>query len=189
MIRRFAATVAAALVLPASALAEGGDYVIQGATPGERATVRAALAASSFDWDVVPERITIHVGDVGVSHATPGHVWLDRDLVATGRFAWPTIMDEYAHQVDFFVLGPEERALLQERLGAEAWCYEVDALAHSAYGCERFSSMLAWAFWPVRESAYRPRTASCETAAMPAAAFRRLVSSLVGVPFGLKRPA
>jgi hypothetical protein len=187
MIRRFAATVVAALALPASALAGGGDYVVRGATPAERATVRAALEASAFDWGIVRERITIHVGRVGVSHARPGHIYLDRALLATGRFAWPTIMDEYAHQVDFFVLGAEQRAQLQERLGARAWCYEVDALGHAAYGCERFSSMLAWAYWPSRHSAYRPRTGADETAAMPAGEFRQLLSTLVGAPLTLKK--
>jgi hypothetical protein len=179
MFLRFAATVAAALALPASALGAGGDYAFQGATPAERATVRAALEASSFDWDLVDEKITIHVGRVGTSHATPGHIWLDRRLLSTGRFAWPTIMDEYAHQVDWFVLEGADRSLLQQRLGASAWCYESAALSHSAYGCERFSSMLAWAYWPAKDSAYRPRSADCETAAMPAAEFRRLVASLV----------
>jgi hypothetical protein len=95
-------------------------------------------------------------------------------------------MDEYAHQVDFFVLAPEERGLLQQRLGAQAWCYEV-ALPHSAHGCERFSSMLAWAYWPAPDSAYRPETASDETAAMPAGEFRRLLSALVGAPFALRK--
>jgi hypothetical protein len=187
MFRRFAATVAAALALPASALAGGGDYVFAGATHAERSTVRAALEASSFDWSIVPRRITIHVGRVGASHATPGHIWLDRNLLATGRFAWPTIMDEYAHQVDFFVLDGAHRDLLQQRLGASAWCYEVEALGHSAYGCERFSSMLAWAYWPVKDSAYRPTAADDETAAMPAPEFRRLLASLVGAPFALKQ--
>lgn len=186
MLRRFAATVVAALALPASALASGGDYVFEGATAAERSTVRAALDASSFDWGLVPERITIHVGRVGTSHATPGHVWLDRRLLATGRFAWPTIMDEYAHQVDFFVLDDAHRSLLQHRLGAGAWCYEVGGLSHAAYGCERFSSMVAWAYWPSRESSYRPRSGADETAAMAPADFRRLLSSLVGAPSGLR---
>jgi hypothetical protein len=189
--RRFAATVATAfgllgLGLPASALAGGGDYSFAGATPAERSTVRAALEASSFDWDIVPQQITIHVGAIGTSHATPGHIWLDRGLLATGRFAWPTVMDEYAHQVDFFVLDEAHRTLLQQRLGASAWCYEVDALSHAAYGCERFSSMLAWAYWPSKANTYRPRTTACETAAMPAHEFRRLMSSLVGAPFAVK---
>ena len=187
MFRRFAATVAAALVLPASALGGGGDYAFEGATPAERATVRAALDASSFDWGLVDERITIHVGRVGTSHSTPGHIWLDRGLLATGRFSWPTVMDEYAHQVDFFVLDGAHRSLLQQRLGASAWCYEGDALAHAAQGCERFSSMLAWAYWPSKDSAYRPRSAEDETAAMPAPEFRRLLASMVGGPFALKQ--
>lgn len=182
MLRRLAATVTAALVLPATALGGGGDYVFDGATRAERATVRAALEASSFDWGIVKQQVTIHVGSYGTSRATPGHIWLDRNLVAAGRFSWPTIMDEYAHQVDFFVLDPTHRSLLQQRLGASAWCYEVASLAHSAYGCERFSSMLAWAYWPARDSSYRPRDAASETAAMPAAEFRRLLASLVGAP-------
>ena len=182
MFPRFAATVALALVLPASALAGGGNYGFDGATPAERATVRAALNASAFDWSLVPQRVTIHVGDVGTSHSRPGHIWLDRGLLATGRFAWATVMDEYAHQVDFSLLDPFRRSILQQRLGASAWCYEVAGLAHGSYGCERFASMVAWAYWPSRESSYRPRTANDESAAMPAAEFRRLLSSLVGAP-------
>jgi hypothetical protein len=112
MFLRFAATVVLALVLPASALAGGGDYAFDGATAGGRATVRAALNASSFDWSLVPQRVTIHVGSVGTSHATPGHIWLDRGLLAAGRFAWPSVMDEYAHQVDFLVLDPLRRSIL-----------------------------------------------------------------------------
>ncbi|MGH3071016.1 MAG: hypothetical protein ACRDNB_01945 [Gaiellaceae bacterium] len=177
---------AAALALPASALAGGGDYVFDGATPAERSTVKAALNASSFDWGIVPQRVTIHVGDVGASHATPGHIWLDRGLLRAGRFAWATVMDEYAHQVDFLVLDPVHRSILQQRLGASAWCYEIDGLGHSAYGCERFSSMLAWAYWPSKESSYRPESAADESAAMPAAQFRQLLSTLVGAPSALK---
>jgi hypothetical protein len=188
MLRRFAATVAAALVLPATALAEGGDYAFVGANAAERATVRAALNASSFDWDLVPQEVTIHVGAVGTSHSTPGHIWLDRGLLAAGRFAWPTVMDEYAHQVDFLVLDPAHREILQERLGARAWCYETAGLDHGAYGCERFSSMVAWAYWPSKQNVYRPASRRDESAAMPAGEFRQLLSTLVGAPFGLKRP-
>ena len=186
MFRRLAATVAAALVLPASAMAGGGNYAFEGATPSEQATVRAALDASAFDWNIVPQRVTIHVGTIGASYATPGHVWLDRDLLAAGRFAWATVMDEYAHQVDFLVLDPLRRSILQQRLGASAWCYETAGLGHGAYGCERFSSMVAWAYWPSKQSSYRPLSPTDETAAMPAREFRLLLASLVGAPAGLK---
>jgi len=182
MLRRLATILAVAFVLPASAQAAGGDYVFAGAAPSERSTVRAALNASSFDWSVVPKQVTIHVGRYGVSHSTPGHVWLDRGLLGSGRFAWATVMDEYAHQVDFFVLDPARRALLQQRLGASAWCYEVSGLAHSANGCERFSSMVAWAYWPSKDNAYRPASPADESAAMPAGEFRALLSTVVGIP-------
>ena len=187
MFLRLAATIAVVLVLPATALAGGGDYSFDGATPAERATVRNALNASSFDWGIVPQRVTIHVGNVGTSHATPGHVWLDRGLLAAGRFAWATVMDEYAHQVDFLVLDSPRRATLQQRLGTSTWCYETAGLAHGAYGCERFSSMVAWAYWPSKLSSYRPESARDESAAMPAAEFRQLLSALVGVPSSLKQ--
>ncbi|MEO5574692.1 MAG: hypothetical protein ABIR67_00555 [Gaiellaceae bacterium] len=175
------------LVLPVTALAGGGNYAFEGATPTERSTVRAALNASAFDWSIVPQRVTIHVGQVGASHATPGHVWLDRRLLAAGRFAWATVMDEYAHQVDFLVLEPLHRSILQHRLGASAWCYETAGLHHGAYGCERFSSMVAWAYWPSKESSYRPESPVDESAAMPAREFRLLLSSLVGAPSSLRR--
>jgi len=182
MLRRLATILAVAFVLPASAQAAGGDYAFEGASRTERSTVRAALNASSFNWSVVPKQVTIHVGRYGVSHSTPGHVWLDRGLLASGRFAWGTVMDEYAHQVDFFVLDPARRALLQQRLGASAWCYEVSGLAHSANGCERFSSMVAWAYWPSKDNAYRPASPADESAAMPAGEFRALLSTVVGIP-------
>jgi len=181
MLRRLAAILAAA-VLPASAQAAGGNYVFEGASPSERSTVRAALNASSFDWGVVPNQVTIHVGRYGVSHSTPAQVWLDRGLLASGRFAWATVMDEYAHQVDFFVLDPARRALLQQRLGGSAWCYEVSGLAHNAHGCERFASMVAWAYWPSKDNAYRPTSPADESAAMPAGDFRALLSTVVGLP-------
>jgi len=182
MLRRLATVLALAFVIPASAQAAGGNYTFQGASANERSTVRAALDASSFDWDVVPKQITVHVGGYGVSHSTPGNVWLDRGLLASGRFAWPTVMDEYAHQVDFFVLDSSRRAVLQQRLGASAWCYEISGLAHGANGCERFTSMVAWAYWPSKDNSYRPVSASDESAAMPAAEFRTLLSLVVGIP-------
>ena len=182
MLRRLAAVIAAAVVLPASAHAAGGDYVFEGASAKERATVRAALNASSFDWGVVPKQVTVHVGAYGVSRSTPGHLWLDRGLLASGRFAWATVMDEYAHQIDFFVLDPARRALLQRKLGASAWCYEVAGLDHSAHGCERFASMVAWAYWPSKDNAYRPASPADESAAMPAGEFRSLLSTVVGMP-------
>ena len=183
MLRRFLFLLCLlALALPGSALAGGGNYAFDGGTARQQAQVRAALEASSFDWDVVQQQVTIHVGAYGTSHSTPGHVWLDRDLLDAGRFAWATVMDEYAHQVDFFVLGHEHRSVLRQELGAQAWCYERSGLAHGAYGCERFSSMLAWAYWPSQESSYRPESRSDESASMPATEFRALMARLIGAP-------
>lgn len=187
MLRRLAAVIAASLALPASALAGGGNYVFDGAKPAERSTVKAALNASAFDWGIVRERVTIHVGPYRTSHSNPGHIFLDRKLLASGRFAWATVMDEYAHQVDFFVLQDDHRGLLQHRLGASGWCYETEDVGHGAQGCERLSSMIAWAYWPAKDNAYRPRSAADESAAMPAPQFRLLLSALIGAPSSLKQ--
>ena len=185
--RRFLVLLAVLFCFPtASALGAGGDYGFEGGTPRQQAQVRSALAATSFDFRIVPQRVTVHIGAEGVSHSTPGHVWLDAGLLDAGQFAWPTVIDEFAHQVDFLVLDGAHRSILQEQLGASAWCYETAGLGHSAYGCERFSSMVAWAYWPSKQSSYRPRSAADESAAMPAPEFRRLLAALVGAPAALK---
>ena len=186
MLRRIMILLTLALLLPAEALGGGGNYGFEGATPAERSTIRAARGASSFDWGVVTERVTIHVGRYGVSHSTRGHIWLDRGLLKSGRFAWATVMDEYAHQVDFLVLEPAQREVLQQELQASAWCYEREGVAHSENGCERFASMVAWAYWPCRQNSYSPTSPSDESAAMPAPAFRRLLSTMVGTPAFLR---
>ena len=188
MLRRLLilAVTLAALALPGSALAGGCDYGFEGAGPAERSTVRAALNASAFDWSIVPQHVTIHVGPYGVSHSTPGDIWLDRGLLGAGRFSWATVMDEYAHQIDFQVLDAPRRALLQEKLGTSAWCYETADLSHGANGCERFASMVAWAYWPSKDNAYRPASPTDESASMRPAEFRSLLSSLVGMPMAVK---
>ena len=185
MLRHLASAAALlALVLPSSALSAsaGANLAFAGGSMHERADVRAALRASSFDWGLVRERVTVHIGAYGTSRSTPGHVWLDAGLLRSGTFAWATVMDEFAHQIDYFLLDGPRRGILQERLGAAAWCYEVPGLDHAQYGCERFASMVAWAYWPSRDNAYRPRSRTCETAAMSAPAFRALLAELIGTP-------
>lgn len=162
-----------------SADARGGNYIFAGATPTQETTVRSALQASSFDWGVVPAKITIHVGDYGVSHATRGHIYLDADLLSAGRFAWAIVQDEYAHQVDFFLFDAATRARLGMELGGRDWCYGVSGLLHHEYGCERFASTLVWSFWQSRDNAYRPTSAKDESAAMAPAKFRALITQIL----------
>ena len=176
---RLARTIAS-LAHPGAAFAGGGDYVFDRGTETQREQVRAALEASTFDWSVVPARVTIHIQPDIPTRATPGHIWLDAGLVGTGRFAWAAIQDEYAHQVDFFRFDAATRQHLTGALGARDWCYGVAGLAHAEYGCERFASTLVWAFWPSRHNAYRPTSSRDESAAMPPQQFRTLVAGLLG---------
>jgi hypothetical protein len=174
------AATAASLALAGQALARGGNYVFDGGTPQQRSTVHAALEASSFDWSLVPQQITIHIVHGHDSAATAGEIWLDPNLLNARRFAWGTIQHEYAHQVDFFLLDDAQRAELETALGGSNWCYTISGLPHSDYGCERFASTLAWAYWQSPQNAMRPESPQDESAAMAPRAFRDLLTRMIG---------
>jgi hypothetical protein len=174
------AAAAAALALVPVSLAGAGDYAFDGGSPAQQGQVRAALEASSFDWSIVAQRVTIHIAPGAAAHATPGEIWLDPQLLDAGVFSWAIVQDEYAHQVDFLALDDSDRAVLGPALGARVWCHaDQPGLAHAAYGCERFTSTFVWSFWPASENAYRPQSKSDESAAMDPARFRRLLRSLL----------
>src|SRR5665213_2553765 len=137
-----------ALALAGNALAGGGNYVFQGGTPSQQQQVRDALNASSFNWSIVPQQITITIAPGASSEASPDQIWLDPDLLNAGELSWGTVQHEYAHQVDFELLNDANRAQLETALGGTAWCYgDSPTLQHNQYGCERFASTLAWAYW------------------------------------------
>ncbi len=177
-----AAAALAALALVPSALAAGGDYAIDGGTAPEQAQVRAALDASTFDWSLVPAHVQVHVVPGAYPHATPGEIWLDPALLDAGVFSWAVVQDEYAHQIDFFLLSDGDRRALMSALHAPVWCHADDpGRAHGAYGCERFTSTFVWSYWQSASNAYRPRSAGDESASLPPAKFRALLGSLLGL--------
>jgi hypothetical protein len=180
MLRTALVSLLVGLAITGTAEAAGGRYVFDGGDSYQRSQVRAALNASAFDWSLVRQQITIHIGDVGGSRAAPGHIWLDGSLLDAGRFSWAVVQDEYSHQVDYFVFTPEIRSRMLRELGGKDWCYGVQGLRHSDYGCERFSSVMAWAYWPSKDNAYKPRSARDESAAIAPARFRALMTELVG---------
>jgi hypothetical protein len=171
-----------ALAAPTEAAARGGSYTASGGTAAERAQVKAALDASSFDWGLIPATVRVHVARGIDSYSTRGDVYLDADLLDSGRFAWGTVQHEFAHQVDFFLLDDAKRAAITAGLGGSDWCYGVQGLPHAAYGCERFASTLAWAYWPSPDNTMRPESAKDEAGAMAPAAFRALLARLIGAP-------
>jgi hypothetical protein len=178
----FIFTAAIALGTAAPALAGGGDYTFAGGTAKQQGQVKAALDASSFNWSLVPKQIVIHIAPGIESEATVGNIWLDSNLVNSGTFAWGIIQHEYAHQVDFFLLDDAKRQVLIGALGGSDWCYTVPGLAHAQYGCERFASTLAWAYWPNAANSMRPSSAKDESAAMGPARFRQLMGIMIGAP-------
>jgi hypothetical protein len=169
----------AVLAFSGTAQAAGGNYVFDGGTTRQQREVRAALDASSFDWSLVPARIVVHVAPGADTHATPGHVYVDSKLLSAGRFAWGIVQHEYAHQVDFFLLNPELRAKLGATLGGKEWFPGTTLLDHAAYGCERFASTLAWAYWPSPQNSLKPRSAKDESAAVAPARFRALMAGVL----------
>jgi hypothetical protein len=58
----------------------------------------------------------------------------------------------------------------------------VPGLAHAQYGCERFASTLAWAYWPNPANSMRAGSVRDESAALAPAAFRALMTIMVGAP-------
>ena len=173
----------------APALASGGNYVFSGGTPAEQQQVRAALQASSFDWSLVPQQITISIGPGQADDAVPGTISLDSQLLDSGEFSWGVVQHEYAHQVDFFLFDAATRARLQTLLGATDWCYEIPGLRHDQHGCERFASTLAWAYWQSPQNCMSPADVGAESAGMAPAAFRTLMTSILGAAGQSPAPA
>ncbi len=164
-----------------AAHAAGGTYVFAGGNAYERLQVHDALDASSFNWSVVPVTVTIHIGAPAVSEATPGNIYLDAGLLDAGEFSWGVVQHEYAHQVDFMLLTPDDRVTLAAALGTQTWCYDgTMQLPHSSYGCERFASNLAWAYWPSKNNCLRPMSSTDEAGSVAPDAFRALLASLLG---------
>jgi hypothetical protein len=170
-----------ALALAGNALAGGGNYVLQGGTPAEQSQVTQALNASSFNWSIVPEQITIHITPTPTAEAIPGEIFLDPSLLDAGELSWGTVQHEYAHQVDFELLNDANRAQLETALGGTAWCYgDNPTLQHNQYGCERFASTLAWAYWQNSQNCMQPSWISGESGGMAPAAFRALLTTILG---------
>lgn len=171
-----------ALSLSGAARATGGNFVFDGGTAAEQATVRAALGASTFDWSIVPGPLTIHIRrGIAVSESVPGQTWLDADLLDSGMFSWGVVQMEYAQQVQFLLLDDAQRASLVSALHAKDWCYEVPGTSVQDNACERFAATLAWAYWPSPQNSMQPSGADDEAAAMAPAAFRALLASMLGV--------
>ena len=174
------AVVIVALALSGGALAAGGTYTFAGGTPAQQTQVRAALAASSFPWGIVPGSVTIEIAPGLTTQSTPGRISLDANLVDSGTFGWAIVQHEYAHQVDFLAVSQSGRAALQQALGARVWCWANNAtLDHAAYGCERFASVLAWAYWRSADNALAPQGPGDEAGALAPAAFKRLLGQVL----------
>jgi hypothetical protein len=165
-----------------SALAGGGSYAFSGGTAKEQATVHSALEASSFDWSLIPQTIAIHIGTFGDSYSTYGQIFLDASLLDSGRFAWGVVQHELGHQVDFFLFDDAKRAQMLQLLGGKDWCYSISGLKHSDYGCERFASELAWAYWQSPDNSMKPTSSSDEAGSIPVAQFRAVLTQLIGAP-------
>jgi hypothetical protein len=175
------ALVGVVLLLPGRAAAAGGHYSFDGGTPAQRGQVRAALEASTFDWDVVPGTVAIHIRRGVGSQATPGEIWLDANLLDAGTFSWGVVQHEYAHQIDYLLLTASDRAQIQALLGGSSWCSGGEAMAHDDNACERFATAVSWAYWPSAQNAFNPAQAQGESWIRPAQ-LRTLLGRLTGVP-------
>ena len=135
---------------------------------------------SSFNWSIVPGPITIT--PTPVSEAIPGEIILDSNLLDSGEFSWGVVQHQYAHQVDFALLDDTMHAQLNAALGGTVWCYadSPTPLMHDQYGCERFASTLARAYWQSPENCMKPSYIAGESGGISPAAFRALITTLLG---------
>jgi len=165
------------------AAAAGGNYVIAGGTASEQAQVRDALNASSFDWNIVPTQVTIHIArGLPLSYSTPGQTWLDAALLDSGQFSWGVVQMEYGQQVQYSIEDTQIRAQLTSDLGAQQWCYDNPSLPRGVNACERFAATLAWAYWPSDANSMKPAGSTDWSASMNPKAFRTLLSQLIDAP-------
>ena len=173
---------ATALVFSGGALASGGNYVFQGGTPTQQQTVKDALNASSFNWSLVTQQITIDIAPIAVDDSVPGTIYLDPSLLNSGEYSWGVVQNEYANQVDFFLLPQTADASINTALGGTVWCRDDNpGLQTAQYGCERFASTLAWAYWQNPENCINPADTGGISGAMAPAAFRAMLTSTLGV--------
>jgi hypothetical protein len=177
MLKRFLLPFLFALAFAPSALASGGNYLLEGGTRAEQAEVHAALDASSFNWSLVPGPVAIHIGRNVSSHAAPGAIWLDAGLLDSGRFAWGVVQHEYAHEVDFALLTDPMRTALHTLLGGTSWS---GGEGHAQLDSERFADALSFAYWPSPDNVMKPQGAADEGGQVAPAAFRAALSGLLG---------
>lgn len=168
-------------VFASPAYAGGGHYTFAGGTKAQRATVTNALEASSFNWSLVPRTIEIRIAPDADSEATLGTISLNAGLLDAGTMSWGVIQHEYAHQVDFFLLGDPQRAVLQAALGGSSWWQLPSArIAHGDLSSERFASTLAWAYWPSQQNVMKPTGPNDEAGTVAPALFRALLTAALG---------
>jgi hypothetical protein len=179
----FAAAFGAFLGFAGVAHAGGGNYVFDGGTPRQQQQVRSALEASSFNWSLVTQQITIKIAPIGSDYSLPGQIFLDSDLLnSPGDYSWGVVQNEYANQVDFFLLPQQAQATFNGALGGAAWCYgDQPGLNMTHYGCERFASTLAWAYWQSPDNCIRPSASGGISGGMAPAAFKALLTSTLGI--------
>jgi hypothetical protein len=177
MVKRLVLPLVLAFALAPAAHAAGGRYVFDGGTRAQRGQVASALHASSFDWNLVPGRIVIHIGDGISSYAVAGQIWLDGGLLSTGRFSWGVVQHEYAHQVDFGLLTDPMRLQLQPLLQDTAWWGSIDQ--HAQLGSERFADLLAWAYWQSPDNVMKPSSATDEGGQISPSVFREALTALI----------
>lgn len=175
-----------ALASADGAAARGGKVAFAGGSPAEQHQVTAALRVSSFDWNVLPAVVDVHIVRGADSYALPGNVYLDANLLDADSLSWGVVQHEFAHEFDFYFLRAADHSSLLLALGGVTWFASAPfgaapdgQVAHGELAAERFASTFAWAFWPSAENVMKPSSKQDESAAMAPAQFRALIASIV----------
>lgn len=137
-------------------IAPNPNFIFDGGTADQKAKITRAINECNFNWDVLPQKVTIHFASVASgAEASPGEIWINPVLMdpkdPNDHFVDGTFQHEAMHQVDFMLLDDKDRKKFagKFRLKIKAWTRDENPnLRHEDYGEELFADALSVACWP-----------------------------------------
>ena len=149
----------------------------------QQATVRAALEVSSFDWSVLPARSS------STSRRSAAPTPRPATSTSTARCSTPAASRGASSSTSSHTRSTSSSSTTRsarrstQRSAAATGATASPGLAHSAYGCERFASELAWAYWPSADNSMSPAATHGESGGDAGGAVpQRCSPRLLGVP-------
>lgn len=151
------------------------NFHFQGGTPQQQQSVLQAIKASTFNFALLPN-ITINITQGMNADATPGTINLDAGSLnpVNGDFYWATILHEFGHQVDWYLVNDQQRQTFLQAFGRQEWGQISPSEAHDQMGQEDFASAFALAFGGASAYAHLP-----EANVIPPTQFKQMLLAMI----------